>query len=192
MYAYIKGTITEKRDNTAVIETGGIGYETVVSAYTANSLAEGKETTLYTYLAVKEDGAALFGFSTREEKELFVMLISVGGIGPKGATVILGGMTPKELRACIASGNTQALYSIKGVGKKTAERIIMELRDKMTDGGAEAPVQAAKELTGVAAEATEVLVALGYKRDAAIKAVDAAYKEGMNVNQTVHKAIGGK
>lgn len=191
MYAYIKGKITETGESTVTIEAGGIGYEAIVSACTAKKLSVGSDAVLYTYLSVREDGISLFGFSSVAEKSLFMRLIGVSGIGPKGAVAILGGMSTDELCACIASGNASALSCIKGVGKKTAERIVMELKDKVSAEGT-ATESETKPLEGVAAEAVEVLVALGYKRDAAEKTVNAAYKDGMNVNQTVHKAIGGK
>lgn len=191
MYAYIKGKITEAGESTVTIEAGGIGYEAIVSAFTAKKLIVGSDAVLYTYLSVREDGISLFGFSSVAEKSLFMRLIGVSGIGPKGAVAILGGMSTEELCACIASGNASALSCIKGVGKKTAERIVMELKDKVSADGAAVQTDT-KPPEGVAAEAVEVLVALGYKRDAAERAVKAAYKDGMNVNQTVHKAIGGK
>lgn len=191
MYAYIKGKITEAGESTVTIEAGGIGYEAIVSAFTAKKLTVGSDAVLYTYLSVREDGISLFGFSSVAEKSLFMRLIGVSGIGPKGAVAILGGMSTEELCACIASGNASALSCIKGVGKKTAERIVMELKDKVSADGAAIQTDT-KPPEGVAAEAVEVLVALGYKRDAAERAVKAAYKDGMNVNQTVHKAIGGK
>ena len=192
MYAYIKGRITEASENTLVIEAGGIGYEVAVSSYTASGTKPGADTTLYTYMSVREDGIGLFGFSSRDERSVFLKLISISGIGPKLALAILGGMPPKDLGVCIASGNAAALSSIKGVGKKTAERIIVELKDKMSAEYTAAAIPERTDLKGVAKEAAEVLIALGYKPDAAESAVAAIYKDGMTVNQTVHKAIGGK
>lgn len=191
MYAYIKGIITEISDSSITVEAGGIGYEVYVSAYSASFFTIGKECTVFTYLAVSDDGATLFGFSSKEEKSLFIKLINVNGIGPKGAITILGGMSAKDLISYIISGNSAAISSIKGIGKKTAERIIIELKDKFNDTGV-MPVQPILQLDGVAGEAVEVLVALGYKREVAEHSVKKAYEDGMTVNQTVHKAIGGK
>lgn len=191
MYSYIKGIITETSDSSITVESGGIGYEAYVSAYSASFFTLGKECTVFTYLAISDDGATLFGFSSKEEKSVFIKLISVNGIGPKGAITILGGMSAKDLISCIVSGNAAAISSIKGIGKKTAERIIIELKDKFNDAGV-MPVQPMLQLDGVAGEAVEVLMALGYKRDVAELSVKKAYKDGMTVNQTVHKAIGGK
>ena len=191
MYAYIKGRITHMTESSVIIETNGIGYEILVPATFSARYSVGDDATIYTYLSVREDGMSMFGFSSAESKTMFLKLIGISGVGPKLALAILGGMNPEDLAACIVSENSAALSGIKGVGKKTAERIIIELKDKMN-----AEVIAARPsktaLTGVASEAAEVLVALGYKREAAEKAVSAAYEDGMNVNQTVHKAIGGK
>ena len=192
MYAYIKGRITDMSESAAIIETGGVGYEVAVSAYTLSRISVGNDTVLYTYMSVSENGIGLYGFCTREERALFLKLINISGIGPKGAVAILGGMSPADLGAAIASGNAAALSSIKGVGKKTAERIIMELKDKMSAEFSSVPAAAQTTLEGEAKEAAEVLVALGYKPDAAERAVAVAYKDGMTVNQIVHKAIGGK
>lgn len=192
MYAYIKGRITDMSESAAIIETGGVGYEVAVSAYTLSRISVGNDTVLYTYMSVSENGIGLYGFCTKEERALFLKLINISGIGPKGAVAILGGMSPADLGAAIASGNAAALSSIKGVGKKTAERIIMELKDKMVAGYPAAPAAAQTVLEGEAKEAAEVLVALGYKPDEAERAVIAAYESGMTVNRIVHKAIGGK
>ena len=192
MYAYIKGRITDMSESAAIIETGGVGYEVAVSAYTLSRISVGNDTVLYTYMSVSENGIGLYGFCTREERALFLKLINISGIGPKGAVAILGGMSPADLGAAIASGNAAAPSSIKGVGKKTAGSLIMELKDKKNAAVSAVPAAAQTTLEGEAKEAAEVLVALGYKPDAAERAVAVAYKDGMTVNQIVHKAIGGK
>lgn len=193
MYAYIIGTVAEKAENSVVLETNGIGYELFVSRNTAEGCTVGETQKLHTYLNVKEDEMSLFGFADRAEKGLFLHLISISGVGPKLALAILGGMKLRDLIVNIVSGNATALDSIKGVGKKTAERIIVELKDKL-DKDYDGSVQPQEEevvLGGVAEEAATVLVALGYKKDAASKAISAVYREGLTVNQLVHKALGG-
>ncbi len=192
MYAYLSGTVTEIGDGTAVVDVGGVGYELNISAVLASSLDIGKSVKLQTYLNVKEDEMSLFAFADKIEKAVFLRLISISGIGPKLALSILGGMRTEELVSVIVSGNTAAISGIKGVGKKTAERIVMELREKLDDlgvGHVESRVE--EKLGDKANEAVAVLVALGFKQDAAVKAVRLAYSDDLTVNQIVHKAISG-
>lgn len=192
MYAYLSGTVTEIGDGTAVVDVGGVGYELNISAVLASSLDIGKSVKLQTYLNVKEDEMSLFAFADKIEKAVFLRLISISGIGPKLALSILGGMRTEELVSVIVSGNTAAISGIKGVGKKTAERIVMELREKLNDlgvGHVESRVE--EKLGDKANEAVAVLVALGFKQDAAVKAVRLAYSDDLTVNQIVHKAISG-
>lgn len=192
MYAYIQGTVAEVGENTVVLDVGGVGYELNATASAVYSCAVGAVRRLPTYLVVKEDEMSLYGFADMSEKNMFLRLIAVSGIGPKLALSVLGGMSVRELSRNIASGNSAALLSIKGVGKRTAERIVVELKDKITEScdGAGDAVQKS-DLPEKAEEAVGVLVALGFKPDAAVKAVTAAYKEDMTVNQIVHKAISG-
>lgn len=190
MYAYIQGEITDASVNSVIVETAGIGYELFVSQNTLRQCQIGEFKRFYTYLAVREDGISLFGFADKKEKDLFLRLIKVSGVGPKGATDILGGMSADELIGAIAAGNASLLCGIKGIGKKTAERIIVELKDKIGEPDTQICIPHS-QLNDTQEEAAAILVALGYKRDAAEQAVISAYKDGMTVNQTVHKAIGG-
>ena len=185
MYAYITGLVTDITEDTAVIEAGGIGYEMRISAQSASGLRTGENATLYVYLSATE-----YGFASKEEKKLFLQLTGISGIGPKGAVTILGGMSADALRSNIAAGNAAALSAVKGVGKKTAERIIMELKDKVdaAPGIAAAHIKALPE--GAAREAVDALVALGYKPDAAENAVAAVYENGMTTSRIIHKALG--
>lgn len=193
MYAYIKGLVAERSENTVVLDAGGIGYELFVSANTAETCTVGEEKKLFTHLGVKEDEMSLYGFGDKSEKTMFLQLVSISGIGPKLAISILGGARLRDLKQSIASGNASALNGIKGVGKKTAERIIIELKDKMNVDGSEfisdGPV--VSSFSGKAEEAIAVLVALGIKRDTAEKSVALVYDETLTVNQIVHKAISG-
>ncbi len=174
MYAYISGAVRYLRDNIAVIENNGIGYELNVSAYTLQSISGKEDVKLYTYLRSDDEGMRLFGFCSAEEKEMFLKLISVSGIGPKVALQILSGMELRTLAIAIVSGDAKTLSRIKGIGKKTAERVVLELRERVESDATDA----AEELGSIAAaddmykEAAAVLVSLGMSRTDAIKAID--------------------
>ena len=134
MYAYIKGKIEEVSEGSLIIECGGIGYEVFVSNQTAAELSSAKgEVKLYTFYKVAEDDVALYGFARKEEKEMFRKLIAVSGVGPKAALAILSGISLKDLALSIATRDAARLTRIKGVGKKTAERIILELKEKVQE-----------------------------------------------------------
>lgn len=132
MFGYIKGKVAEITEGTVVLENGGIGYEIICTAAAVERLSEEKEGVVYTYLQVKEDGISLFGFDTKEEKQMFLKLISVSGIGPKMGVTVLAGMRITDLATAIATSDVKTLSKIKGLGKKTAERIILELRESVS------------------------------------------------------------
>ena len=176
MIAFITGTIEEKSENGVVINCNGMGYEVQTSTATLSSLPlVGEECKIYTYLQVKEDGISLFGFTTVDERELFYKLISVSGVGPKMAITVLSGMNISDLIVSILKEDTTALSRIKGLGKKTAQKIIIDLKDKMKnetllpEGWEETP----QEMTGAGpkTEALEALLALGYSRSEAVRAL---------------------
>lgn len=132
MIAHLRGTLLEKHPNQAVVEAGGVGYDVTVPISTFSALPEtGHEVRLRIHTHVREDAIALFGFATADEKAIFERLISVSGIGPKLAITVLSGLAAGELAVAIRAGSVEQLVRIPGVGKKTAERIIVELRDKM-------------------------------------------------------------
>lgn len=132
MFGYIKGKVAEITEGTVILENGGIGYEIICTAAAVARLSEEKEGIVYTYLQVKEDGISLFGFDTKEEKQMFLKLISVSGIGPKMGVTVLAGMRITDLATAIATSDVKTLSKIKGLGKKTAERIILELRESVS------------------------------------------------------------
>lgn len=133
MIAYIKGELVEKSPSRAILEASGVGYELLIPLSTYDNLAhEGEVQKLYAYHCVREDDEILFGFSTVAEREFFIKLISVAGVGPKIAVAILSGGSISELSLAIAAGNAKRISSIKGVGKKTAEKICIELKDKVS------------------------------------------------------------
>ena len=160
MDAYIQGEITDISDNTIVVEAAGVGYELYVSQNTIKNIKLGETGRLYTYLAVREDGMSLFGFADKKEKALFLKLIKVNGVGPKGAMDILGGMSLNDLVSAIATGNSAMLCGIKGIGKKTAERLILELKDKLT--GALPNATGLTAMNSVTSDIINALIGLGY------------------------------
>lgn len=177
MISYVKGPLTEIYEDMAVIDTGGVGLEVHVPMSVLEKLPGiGTETVLYTYFQVREDAMSLFGFLSRQDLAMFKQLISVNGIGPKAALAVLSVMTPDDLRAAIVSGDAKAISRAPGVGTKTAQRVILDLKDKidLTDI---LPVQTTEGRAlgipagGVAAEAAEALIALGYSPSEAGRAV---------------------
>jgi len=146
MIAHLRGILLEKHPNQAVVEAGGVGYDVVIPVSTYAALAEpGQEVRLRIHTHVREDAIQLFGFSTGEEKMLFEKLISVSGIGPKLGITVLSGLAAADLIAAIRAGATERLVRIPGVGKKTAERIILELREKLPEAAGGATPQAVPE-----------------------------------------------
>lgn len=162
----LRGTLTYCDQNFAVVECGGVGFKCFTTLTTLREIGKvGNEVNLFTHLSVREDAMDLFGFASKEELESFRLLISVSGIGPKAAVAILSEMTPDRLAVCIASGDAKMLTKAQGVGKKTAERVVLELKDKMGAIGSSevAAAAAAGSAEGTdSAEAVQALVALGY------------------------------
>jgi holliday junction DNA helicase RuvA len=164
--ALVSGTVAVRRGDHVVVDCGGVGYRLSVSAETLRHVpAVGKQVLLHSHMVVREDALQLYGFATEEERELFLMLISVQSVGPKVALAVLSGGPPRELLKTLAAGDAARLQAAPGVGKRTAERIIVELREKV---GATAPVRVATILTGAGANddpralAREGLLGLGY------------------------------
>lgn len=162
-----------------VIDCGGVGYELAISVATFTELdAEGKEARLHVYTHVREDALALFGFAELTEKRLFERLLTISGIGPKLAITVLSGISAERLVGAIRAGDHATLTKIPGIGKKTAERVVLELKDKLDDMTGAAPASAAvPSLGAVAEDVLSALVNLGYPRPVAQKAVAAAAKD---------------
>jgi holliday junction DNA helicase RuvA len=171
MIAHLRGRLIFKRPNQAVIEAGGVGYDVAISVSTFSELpAEGSEVSVFIHTHVREDAIALFGFLRPEEKQLFERLISVSGIGPKLAITVLSGMQFSAAVAAIRGNDLAALTRIPGVGKKTAERMVLELRDKLEQfGGAAAPV--VRVGSPVEEDVLSALLNLGYQKVAVERAV---------------------
>ena len=163
MIAMVSGTVAVRRTDHVVVDCGGVGYRLAVSAETLRHVpAVGKDVLLHSHLVVREDALALYGFATEEERELFLMLIAVQSVGPKVALAVLSGGPPRELLAAVAAGDTARLQAAPGVGKRTAERIIVELREKVGATDTAPPALRAIRSEDPRALARDGLLGLGY------------------------------
>lgn len=193
MISYIKGTLAHRGESYIILENGGIGYQIFVSAGFLSRMPDaGKEIKIFTYMSVKEDGISLFGFTSKEEQEMFLKLLTVGGVGPKGALGFLSQLTPQEIVMAILSADAKTLSKAPGVGKKTAQRVILELKDKCTTEDALAvPMEMVDgdAVGGAKFEAIEALTALGYSRSEAAKAVGMVAAEGMTTEDILKAAL---
>jgi Holliday junction DNA helicase RuvA len=186
MYDYIKGKLTEKTATYIVVEAGGVGYNLAVSLYTYTKLKDMAEAKVLTYLAIKEDSHVLFGFADEDERRMFKLLISVNGVGTGTARLMLSSLPATELIEAIATGSVAALKNIKGIGEKTAQRIIIDLKDKIkkTDG----VVNILLPLNNtIKEEALSALVTLGFAKPVAAKTLDKLLQT--NQNLTVESLI---
>ena len=199
MISFVRGRLAEVYDNRCIVETAGLGMEVNVPLTVIEALPHiGDEVILYTYFKIAEDSMSLYGFLTRRDEEMFERLISVSGIGPKAALAILSTLAPDDLRMAIVAGDAKAISRAPGVGAKTAQRLILELKDKIdieeiigtgTAGGSAAAVSLAGEDTSAAQEAAEALIALGYSASDAMKAVRAAAQDGMDSEAVLKAAL---
>lgn len=184
MIAFLRGNLLEKHPNQIVVETGGVGYDVLIPISTFSALPDaGAEVQLRIHTHVREDTLALFGFLTADEKAMFEKLITVSGIGPSLAIKVLSGLATSDLIPAIRSGHVERLVRIPGVGKKTAERIVLELKDKLDGiGGAATPVltqkPAARSLNALEQDVLSALLNLGCKTSAAEAAVREAKSAG--------------
>ena len=177
MIALVSGTVAVRRSDHVVVDCAGVGYRLAVSAETLRHVpATGKHVVLHAHLVVRDDALALYGFATEEERELFLMLLSVQSVGPKVALAVLSGGPPRALLAAVAAGDAARLQAVPGVGKRTAERIIVELREKV---GASLPEQAISVMRAddPRSIAREGLVGLGYSATEADELLDGAAGE---------------
>ena len=195
MIEFIQGKIEELTPTKAVILTaGGVAYDLGISVYTYSAIQGKEDCRLYVYEAIREDAYVLYGFSGKQERELFLMLISVPGIGGASARMILSSFSPSELIGIISSGNDSLLKKVKGIGAKTAQRIIVDLHDKI--GVAQSDdmpqdLQTSIQTGQVATEAITALVTLGFPQAASQKVVQAILKEqdGLNVESVIREAL---
>jgi Holliday junction DNA helicase RuvA len=191
MIASLTGSFVLKTPSYMHIDVHGVGYEVQISLNTYSKIQDLKEGTLLTHLQIKEDGHTLFGFAELAEKELFVQLINVNGVGASTARMMLSSMQPAELRSAIASGNTGALEKIKGIGRKSAERLILELREKMVKAGVES-TSAGFARNSLENDALNALMALGIQKntaEAALKKTRANSPEDNVLESIIKKSL---
>lgn len=196
MIEYVKGQIDELTPASAVIDCNGVGYFLNISLNTFTAIQHKKEAKLYVYEAIREDAYVLFGFATKEERQFFLLLITVSGVGGNTARMILSAFSPSELGNIISSNNDKMLTTVKGLGKKTAQKIIVELKDKVDglDLGGQSMdlgVQSSPVNTEVYNEATNALKMLGFAPPAVVKVVKTILQDSpeASVEEVIKKAL---
>ena len=180
MINYIKGTITEINPTSVIIETGGIGYFVNISVNTFSKLDSKSETKILVHEVIREDAHQLFGFADKEERDIFRLLISVTGIGANTARMMLSSLTPSEIEKAIMESNVNVLKSVKGIGLKTAQRAIVDLKDKVGKQSATGEIFTFEDNTK-REEALSALMMLGFARSAVIKVLDKIIREEKNL-----------
>ena len=191
MYAYIDGKLAFKSPSYVVIDAGGVGYHINISLHTYSQLGTSERCKLYTWLHVKEDGHSLYGFADEGERRLFLHLISISGIGPNTGRMMLSSITPIEIQNAIISGNVALIQRIKGIGPKSAQRVILELQDKLRKEGPDTLTVMPATHT-VRDEALSALVMLGFARNAAEKVLEQEIKKSgddLTVEQLIKSAL---
>ena len=193
MYEYISGSLVEITPTDAIVEAYGVGYDLLISLSTFSKLqgALGKSVKLFTYHLVREDDEALFGFADKAERSVFVHLISVSGVGPGSARMILSAMTADEVKEAVLKGDVNKFKAVKGIGLKTAQRLIIDLKDKIGKGGGELSFETATVSSLVRVEAQGALVMLGFSKPAVEKVLDKLLKEkpDYTVEELIKKAL---
>ena len=189
MIGYLKGNLLSAEDGVVLLDVNGVGFEVSCSGAAYRDLIANRGGEVFTYTAVKEDGISLYGFCSQEEKRLFLQLISVTGVGPKMGIAVLSSMPAADLTLKIATGDIKGLSAVKGLGKKTAERIVLELRDKIgaIDNGVSTETISAEEDSD---DAVVALMGLGFTRTESVSAVRKAKNAGAeNLQQTISFAL---
>jgi Holliday junction DNA helicase RuvA len=191
MYAYLQGKFSYKSPAQVYIDVNGVGYEVNISLNTYSNIQEMNEGRLYIYMQVKEDAHVLYGFSEKEEKEIFLLLISVSGVGASTARMMLSSIKPEEVSKAILQGNVKLLEGVKGIGKKTAERLVLELKDKvgkhLSSSGSTIAVN-----NSIDQDALNVLMALGISRNQAEQSIQKIIRlepEISNLEELIKKAL---
>lgn len=193
MFSYIIGIVTEKQEGMLVLENNGIGYELLVSNNTISAISYDNEPVkLYTYFQVKEDGVALYGFYTKEEKDLFMKIITVSGVGPKMAITMLSSISISEFVNAILNEDVKMLCTVKGLGKKTAERVVLELKDKIDVIGmpSKTPLENAVNEDALN-DATEALISLGVGKNEAYRLAKMYAGPDTTVEEIISNALRG-
>ncbi|MDD7311482.1 MAG: Holliday junction branch migration protein RuvA [Clostridiaceae bacterium] len=196
MFYYISGKVAATEPGMAVIDAGGVGYAINTSYTSARSVRTGEQATFYTYLHVREGVFELYGFVRKEELSCFRQLIAVSGVGPKAALAILSAVTPEKLALCVISGDEKALTAAPGIGKKLAQRILLEMKDKMSRDQLEAAGSASgvslpgpEASGGTMEDALAALAVLGYPRAVAVGALQGVDTAGMATDEIVRAAL---
>ncbi len=198
MFYFLKGTVALMEPGLAVLDCGGVGYACKTTNYTLGGLQMGKPATLYTHLSVREDGVELYGFATKEEKRLFLQLISVSGVGPKAALSILSTTPPSQLALSIITEDVKTLMMAPGIGKKSAQRIVLELRDKLAKEQGELPAASAGVTVSddhlripedKVAEASAALAVLGYSQPEIQQAIRGLDLESLSREEIIKAAL---
>ena len=192
MISYVKGTVAYIGNDCIVVDNNGIGYNIQVSLSTASAVVMEKEVKIYTYMNVKENELSLFGFLTKQELNMFNLLIGVNGVGPKSAVAMLGALSPSQLALAIATEDIKALSVGQGIGKKIAQRIALELKDKVGADTITTGVEIVQKVdvtTGERAEALSALMALGFTKNEAENAIKAVFVNGMATEEIISKAL---
>ncbi|MBR2646613.1 MAG: Holliday junction branch migration protein RuvA [Clostridia bacterium] len=201
MIAYLRGRVLTTTAETVILDVNGVGYEAYCSGGAFKKITQGEIAELYTYLQVKEDGVTLFGFESPKEKELFLKLISVSGVGPKMGIAILAGLSADEFAQAVATADVKRLSAVKGLGKKTAEKIVLELHGKISaaevlgasgDTMSAPSEQSAVKLSAQDEEAVSALMGLGFTRSESTQAVKKAHDAGARtVEEIIMRALQG-
>ncbi|WP_066687265.1 Holliday junction branch migration protein RuvA [Christensenella intestinihominis] len=190
MYAYIEGEVAVKAATYAVIDVGGVGYQIFTDTFSLNAIKTGEKAKLYTYLKVAEDAMTLYGFATQEQKTMFEKLLTISGVGPKAAASVLSVMRVNDIAAAVISNDDKAFTNVPGIGKKTAQRLVLELKEKVDFEDA---VGTGADMTefaqDAAAEAAAALAGLGYNRQEAVAAVAAVRSLGDTAEELVSLAL---
>ena len=195
---FVEGILEYRLDNALVINCGGIGYNVQMDMVAGAALVQGEKVRVFTYMSVKDDGCNLFGFLTMEELNMFNMLITVSGVGPKAAQAMLAAMPPTKLIFAIISDDIKELSKAQGVGKKTAARVILELKDKLATGAEARAYESQGSIdegggssmsSGEKQDAIDALAALGYSRSDAMKAVLETTVDGMSAEEIIKAAL---
>ncbi|CAN5285499.1 Holliday junction branch migration protein RuvA [soil metagenome] len=192
MIAFVRGKFARKTPSQVIVDVNGVGYELQISLHTYSAISNKEEGLLQTYLHITENGQTLFGFAAQDEKELFLQLISVSGVGASTARMMLSGLKPDEIIKAIVQGNTKQLENVKGIGKKTAERLIVELKDKMGKITFDTNMTAISPAAATERDAVNALTGLGIAKnmaEAAVKKVSATAGEILSLEQIIKQAL---
>lgn len=192
MIAFLRGKFARKTPAQIIVDVNGVGYELQISLHTYSAISNKDEGQLLTYLHITENGQTLFGFFSQDEKDLFLQLISVSGVGASTARMMLSGLRPDEIIKAIVQGNTKQMESVKGIGKKTAERLILELKDKVGKIAVENSGGNLGVFPSIEKDAVNALIGLGIAKplaDLAVKKVSESAKETLSLEDIIKQAL---